>query len=95
MARSQSFDAVQPLADQAQRVDQPVDGARQRRQSVWMTSGQLADELLYHGTHRLRSVYRFLTQNGVKVCRRGKGGALLIDRADVQRAIGARRGKAA
>ena len=61
----------------------------------WLTTIELADDLRYKGRHRLRSVYRFLQKNGVKTCRRGPGGDLLVSRVDVDRVLGALRGKAA
>lgn len=56
--------------------------------SPWLTSQEACDYLRYTGKARLVSLYRFLKRHGVvKLYRDGR---LLIARADLDRAIGAR-----
>src|SRR6185436_9944284 len=57
-------------------------------ESPWLTSREACAYLRYTGKAQLISLYRFLKTNGVASARRG--GRLLIARADLDRAIGAR-----
>ena len=67
--------------------------ARERRAQAldkFITTAEACDYLRYTGKHRLKSLYRFLERNGVKVTRRSAR-ALLIQRKDLDEAIGAGR----
>ena len=57
--------------------------------SPWLTTEEACEYLRYQGKCRLRSLYAFLKKKGVPTARRGH--TLLIARADLDRAIGARR----
>lgn len=58
-------------------------------ESTWLTSHEACDYLRYTGKHRLRSLYQFIADKGIATARRGTR-RLLIARADLEKAIGAR-----
>jgi len=55
--------------------------------SPWLTTAEACEYLRYTGKHRLRSLYRFIQQQGIRTARRGR--RVLLASADVKRAIGA------
>ena len=55
--------------------------------SPWLNTAECCDYLRYTGKHRLRSLYRFVQQHGIRTARRGR--RVLVLAADVKRAIGA------
>jgi hypothetical protein len=83
--RAQAFDAA------TQQSARPVDHAAESFQvrSPYLTTVETCDYLRYQGKHRLRSLYRFLAQRGIRTARRGR--RVLVLKADVDRAIGASR----
>ena len=56
----------------------------------WLTSVEAASYIGYRGTHALRTLYRYIQNNGIKVARRGR--FLLVSRASLDRSIGATSG---
>jgi len=54
----------------------------------WLKRTEACDYLRYTGKHRLRSLYRFIEREGIRTARRGR--RVLVLKADVDRAVGAR-----
>jgi hypothetical protein len=54
--------------------------------SPWLTTDEACVYLRYHGKHRLRSLYRFLSWAGIPKGRRGPR-RILIARRDLDRAL--------
>lgn len=86
--------AVEPVALQPAQLDQAPDGAGQvfDFRGPFFKTDEAAAYLNYRGTHRLRSLYRFLAMKGIPTARRCR--TLLIKKTDLDAAIGARQRKA-
>lgn len=79
---------VQSLAEARTDLQQP-DAERQQVHGPWLTTAEACDYLRYTGKHRLRSLYRFMEEQGIVPGRRG--GTLLLARRDLDEALGRRR----
>lgn len=90
MKRGLQSSALDP--QQAERDLHVTAGGHQghhERVSPWLTSQEACDYLRYVGKARLISLYRFLKQNGIP--KAWCNGRLRIARADLDRALTARR----
>lgn len=80
----------QPRQAQAHDARLDVSGGEPQTFGVWLTTIEACAYLRYTGKHKLRSLYKFIERNGVKVARRSPR-KLLIARVDLDEAIGAGR----
>ena len=82
---------LQPLNPESQQGGRSGDGVLRGDdlRSPYFSTREACDYLRYTGTHRLRSLYRYLQRTGVRTARAGR--KVLVLRADLVRSIGASR----